>query len=958
VNARAALVALFLALAALAALPARAPAATLRGRILDPRGRAPVAGVHVKLTATDDTTDVHATSSAEDGTFQLTDLRLQEYRLDASRVGYAHLQRTLRVRRPDQDAGNLNLPEAAVRLRESVVEASPPPAVQRADTTEFMARAYRTHPDADAGELLAKMPGITVDNSTVKTNGETVQQVLVDGRPFFGTDPMIAIHSLPAEVVDKIQVFDKLSDQAEFTGFDDGQSVKTINVVLRPERRNGQFGKSYAGYGEDGRYIAGGNGNFLRGDHRLSLIGLTNNTNQQNFSAQDLLGVLNAANRGGGLFAGGANGPRSGGGRGRRGGGGGGGGGYGFGGGAGGFGGGPGAGSFLVGQQNGITQTNSVGGNYSGHWWKDLLANPSYFFNSTDNQNTEALDRQYSAPSDSVSRYRQNTTSDGRNYNHRVDARMEWTADSSNSVVELPRLYFQSNHATSEATGDNYGIAGQSLSHASSDNDAATTGDNLSNHLVLRHRFPTRGRTVSADLGASYSHKDGSSRLRSEAEYFQGAGSTNDTLDQQSTVSSSTTGLSARLAYTEPLGPAALLQLTYNPSVSYSRSDNQALDYDPATGGYTRPDTSLSNRFTSWSAAHNGGLALMVRRRGLNFMAHVAYQWSGLRAEETYPAATHLERGFYAVLPFLNLNYTVGEHENLRVFYRTSTRVPSISQLQNVLDNSNPLVLTAGNPNLRQSYNHTLVGRFSTAARASGRGLFLLLSVQRTDAYVGNSTFTAPQDTVLPGGVALKKGSQLVTPVNLDGAWNVNSFVTWALPVTRVKSVLNLSSGLAYARTPGLLNQAASIASTYTVSQGAVLSSNISEDVDFTVSYQGDYNIARSTLQPASNSNYYHHAAGVKLNLILRQVVVLRNELSNTVYNGLSGGFDQNILLWNAAVGWKLLADHKGEIRLAATDLLNQNRSATRTVADTYVQDTRNQVLGRYVMLMFTYTGR
>jgi hypothetical protein len=151
----------------------------------------------------------------------------------------------------------------ALELGEVAVEAAAPPVTQKADTTEFSARSFKTHPDATAEDLLAKMPGISIRNGTVTSNGETVQQVLVDGKPFFGGDPTLAIRNLPADVIDKIQVFDKLSDQAEFTGFDDGQSQKTINLMLRPDRRNSQFGKVYGGVGGEGQYLTGGNDNVM-----------------------------------------------------------------------------------------------------------------------------------------------------------------------------------------------------------------------------------------------------------------------------------------------------------------------------------------------------------------------------------------------------------------------------------------------------------------------------------------------------------------------------------------------------------------------------------------------------------------------------------------------------------------------------------------------------------------------
>jgi hypothetical protein len=469
-------------LATLAVLIAPAPAlaARVEGHLADHTSRAAVAGARLSLTNLSDTTEVHGVVSDDRGAFAFDGLSQRAYRLDASRVGYEPIRQTIVIRSERQDAGTIFMFTMPVLQPEVVVHESPPTAVQKADTTEFAAQAFKVNRDATAEDLVQKMPGITVDkNGNVTSNGEAVRQVLLDGRPYFGNDPTVALRNLPADVIDKIQVYDQLSDQAQFTGFDDGQSVKTLNITLRPDRRRAQFGKLYGGYGDQDRYLAGGNDSFLRGLTRLSLIGLANNVNQQNFSSQDLLGVLNTAGQRGG-FGGGPNGRRAGGGggggrgggRGGSGGGAGGGFGGGFGGGGGGGGiAGPGGGltntgSFLVGAQDGVTTTQSLGTDLSTTWWTTLRANVSYFFNHADNQDRQVLSRTFSAPVDSIARYGQNASPENWNTNHRVDARFEWTPDSSNSVVMLPRLYFQGNTTTNVLNGGNATAMGDPVNNA------------------------------------------------------------------------------------------------------------------------------------------------------------------------------------------------------------------------------------------------------------------------------------------------------------------------------------------------------------------------------------------------------------------------------------------------------------------------------------------------------------
>jgi hypothetical protein len=382
----------------------------------------------------------------------------------------------------------LQLTPEAVNISGVTVTESPAPAAQKADTTEFRASAVKTSKDATAEELVQKMPGVTLENGQVKAHGENVQQVLVNGRPFFGSDPAAAMRNMPAEVVDRIQVYDRASDQAEFSGFDDGGQQKTMNFILRNQKA--QFGKVYSGYGDRDRYQAGGNLTRLRGTTRLTLIGLANNINQRNFSPMDLFGAMSGNSGGQGgpriMMGGGGGGMRVGGGGGQQ--------VFRFGGG--GFGGGnfdP--SNFFVNQQGGISSTNSGGLNYVAQWGRKLSVSASAFLNGTKNENTNALAREYLPPQDSIAAYDQLLGSENWNGNQRFDARFEWTIDSLNSIILAPRLYFQKNHATSNGLASNRTLAGSEVSSSASLTDNLTEGDNVSNRLTLRHRFHKRGAT-------------------------------------------------------------------------------------------------------------------------------------------------------------------------------------------------------------------------------------------------------------------------------------------------------------------------------------------------------------------------------------------------------------------------------------------------------------------------------
>ncbi len=922
-----------------------AQAASLRGKFVDVTSNTVVPGVQVKLTSFADSADVHRATAKDDGTFEVTGLGLHAYRLEATRLGFEPLKIVIRVASAKQDAGTIGLTPEAVNLKGVTITASPAPAVIRNDTTEFRASAVKTNKDATAEELVQKMPGVTVENGQVKTNGEQVQQVLVNGKPFFGSDPTAAMRNLPADVIDRIQVYDRGSDQAEFSGFDDGQSQKTMNFILRNQQA--KFGKVYGGYGDRDRYQSGGNATYLKGPTRVTLLGLSNNINQQNFSPQDLFGAL--GNGGGGMrmmmFGGGrpGGGFRPGGG--------------GPGGvrmGGGGLGSGFDPGNFFVGQQDGISRTNSGGLNYTGQWGKRLNVTGSTFLNDSRTDNTQYLSREYTPPQDSTLTYGQTATTGTKNGNERFDGRIEWTPDSLNSVILTPRLYFQNTNADNLSNAANSAIAGNRLSQAFNQTANETDGNNLSSHVILRHRFAKKGRNISADLGWGHTYKNADASQYSLTDYLTGTASS-DTVDTQTGTETVTNNYTSRIALTEPFSKLIQLQATYNPSLSRSTSDARGLRFDPVTGLYSRPDSATSNSFENRNTVQNGGLAMLVTMGTWRWLSSAAYQHTELHSEQTYPLTQTIDRTFEDVLPAMTLSGTFKNKANLRLQWQTSTTPPSISQLQNVVDRSNPLSITSGNPDLRQSRNQSLQLRFSMADPFKSKSKFLFLNVTRTQAPVGNATFTAVRDTVV-SGVAVTRGTQYTRPVNLDESWTANAFGVYSRPISFLKSILSFNSGLTFTRTPTLLAQGVNRASTYVVRGGAVLASNISTNLDFTLTYFGTYNMTRNTLATTNTGDYFSHSAGMRLSATLKHGIVFREELSNNLQTGVPGQYGQNVVLWNTTVAKKFLKDDKGELRVTGTDVLGQDRSVSRSLTESYVQDTRNRTLGRFVQVVATYS--
>lgn len=903
---------------------------TIKALLIDDTDKKPVKGATVSLLLRKDSSTVQNTVSDSSGAFQFSNLSIDSFIIQVKGLNYQEYLSFLFLKEGENDMGAFSLTRKGKDLDNVTVVAKTPPVSQKADTIQYSASQYKVNPDANAEDLIKKMPGITVDKAgTVTTHGDQVRKVTVDGKDFFGDDATAALKNLPAEVIDKIQVFDKLSDQAQFTGFDDGNSTKAINIVTKTGNRNGQFGRIYAGYGTDDRYAAGGNVSFFNGDRRISVAGLFNNVNQQNFSNEDLLGVTSSgggANRVGGGNRGGGGGANRGGGN---------------------------AGNFLVGQQSGINTTNSIGINYSDKWSEKLNVSGSYFFNNSKTNNNQVSNVEYFLQDTADQFYDENSLSNTNNFNHRVNLRMEYKADSFNSFIFTPSISFQKNDRSNIVDGVRYYTLSDLISSTVYNNSSNISGFNTNNNLLYRHAFAKRGRTISVNFGVGANHRDGDILLQSINKFYESA--TNDSLQQQTSQLVNGINYSGNIAYTEPVGKKGQFQINYSPTISKNKSDQKVNQYDPVTDKYALFDTTLSNKFDNTVTSQNAGVSYRVGDRDNMFSIGVSYKYTSLSSDQLFPRAANVDKTFSNFLPNLMWRKKISTKSSINIFYRSNTNVPSVNQLQNVVNNNNPLFLTTGNPELRQQISNTLSGRYTFTNTTKGQSFFANVFLQQTNNYVANATYIASRDSVLSNNVILYKGSQLTKPINLDGFLSLRSFLTYAMPIKFIKSNINLNTGFTWSKIPGLVNYVSSKTNNYTYSAGAVVSSNISEYVDFNLSYNINYSVANNNVQLQQNNTYTVQNAGFQINLLSKNGWFLQNDVNNQSYKGLSAGFNQSYWLWNAALGKKFLKNQAGELKLSVFDLLKQNRSITRNVTESYIEDVQNQVLTQYFMLTFSY---
>jgi hypothetical protein len=902
---------------------ANAQSSIVSGRIYDQANQT-IVGANVVVMRPADSSMITGTTSDINGRFRVEVPNPGKVLIRISFIGFQDYFVAQELKGLPLKLGKIILKDKATELEAVQVMGEKTPVIQKGDTTEINAGAYKTNTDANAEDLVTKMPGISMQDGKVQAHGEAVQKVTVDGQDYFGDDASATLKNLPAEVVDKIEIFDKKSEQSEATGFDDGNTTKTINIVTKTQFRDGVFGKVFAGYGYEDKWKGGLNLNFFNGKRRFSILASSNNVNEQNFSSEDLLGVMSSGSgssgkRGGGRPGGGGSSND--------------------------------AGNFLVDQKSGITTTNSFGINYANQL-KKVTFSGSYFLNYSDNNSVNDLYRQYITSQNDGYTYSEKQDNNSKNWNHRFNFKIDWKIDSLNSIKFQPKVSFQQNDAESQLLGrNNFLTVLQSFS--SNDYSSKLQGLNVSAPLQYRHSFAKKGRTFSVNIAPGYNQNNGDSYLNSLTMYYADT-LTSDEQDQIANRDLQGLVLTANLAYTEPISKRAQLMFSYKTNYNKNNSDKETSDFSTTDLAYSILDTLLSNKFSSVYFSQSAGVDYRYQQEKWNLTTGLAYQYAQLDGEQVFPIDYSINKTFVSILPSAQFQYKYSKKKNLRISYRSSNKAPSVSQLQNVIDNTNPLQLSTGNPDLKQNWQNSLSLRYSTSNTEKSMSFMTLLSATMTQNYIVNHTTIAMQDSIV-GGILLAKGSQFTRPVNMDGYFNLRSFNIYSFPIAILKSNLNLNLGGAYTKSPGMINTQINYANSYNVGFGLGFSSNISESFDFLISSNTTYNNISNTLQSKSNSEYYNQSSKLKIQAMPWKWMVLQTDINHQYNSGLSEDYNKNYILWNAAVGCKFLKDDRAELRLSVFDILKQNNSITRNTTETYYEDVQTNVLQQYLLLTFSY---
>jgi hypothetical protein len=856
--------------------------------------------------------------SGQDGSFEIENIPVGNYIGIITFSGYNEIVQDFSIGagKNEYDAGTLYLLRAANVLADVVVKTSP--IVIKGDTTEFSASHFKTIPNASTEDLLKKLPGVEVErDGSIKAQGETVTRVLVDGKRFFGNDPKMATRNLPADIIDKIQVIDAMSDQSAFSGIDDGERIRTINIITKKDRKKGLFGKASVAAGNEQRNASAISANRINGNQRISFIGQRNNINNQNFSVQDFLGSMSQ------------------------------------GGGKGGNGGGKGGANVYTGNASGISTTTGAGINYNDVWSEKTEVSASYFYNNVNSINNRDRFRETFVANDSSLFNTNNLQSQNKNENHRADFELTQQFDSSNSVIVRSDYSHQKTNTLSES--NSYTTKGilTNLSDVHSINSSENFGYNLNNSLLYRHNFKKRGRTFSVNvLQASNTNERHSINVSYNNRYSRGI----DTTDQISSTMIDGKSIGANFSYTEPLSLKSILELTYNYNNNQSHSDQQTYKLDKVTGKHSIEVPNLTNLFENSNISHRGGVNYRMQiDPQWNYSVGMAVSHADL-VSNNLTKSTFLSQSFVNLFPNLNIQYKQNRSKNFRFSYRGSTRQPNVTQLQDVINNTNILNIRSGNPSLKQEFSNNVTLTYNAFNRRTYSNIFISLNGSAISNKIANTTtINSTNDSLLVDGYYLIPGAQFTKPRNINGAFNIGTNINYSFALKNPKANINLTSRFNYNRDVNLFNNVKSFTHNYIIGGTARLTMNFKDYIDLNFSSTSTYNIARYSIQSSQTGNFFNQRFSVEPTVTTKSGWILSNDFDYILTRGQSAGYNQSIPLWNAGLAKLFLKNKLGELRITVFDVLNANKSFSRNVEQNYVEDVRTDVLNRYFLLSFTY---
>ena len=936
---------------------------TVKMNLVDARTEEPVGFATASLTVKGDKSPLKYVLADSEGKASLQKVRKGTYVLKAELLGYVTYEQEIKVE-GNMDLGTLRMKEDVKILDAASVSAVGNPIIVKKDTIEYNASSFKTSDNDMLEDLLKKLPGVEVNSDgSITANGETIKKITIDGKTFFLDDPQLATKNIPAKIIEKVKVVEKKSDQAMFTGIDDGQEETIIDLSVMKGMMNGWFGNVMAGgghdvpdkgyYNDEHRFVDEGwryqgaaiVGNFKE-DSQISLILNANNTNNRGFN--DLAGSMMMGMRGGG------------GGMGR---------------GMGGFGGG-----------NGIT--SSWMGGVNGAWDLfdgDMELSGNYLYNGSDRFVEEESSKITFMEDGSRLLNTNSGTSMTGSQGHRFGIRLDHEFTKNTSILFEPQFNFgggsyaeRSDFSTRTAMGADTTFTNRGF------ND--NTGDNrnwsASGRLLFRQRLGKAGRTVSAQVNYNFSNNDmfGFNQSLTQTDFNSDGVFENDIVNQRFDQNSKGSSLSGRLVYTEPLTSSLFLEANYQYSWNMNKSGKNT--YNSGTDVFDASNLVYDRNGESYDPTYSSS----ILNRYINQTAGLTFSWQKEKINaqvgaQVNPTNTHNETNGKSydskVLnwsPSARVRYQINDNTNLMVFYNGRSAQPSTSQLMPVPDNTDPLNISLGNPYLKPYFNHNLRANF----RFTDMKSFTSVNANINGGLVQNAIANAQWYD--------QAGTQYSIPVNGPGTGSVNGMLMVNSPLGKSDFSIMSMTNARYNQSTSYIGTGSLDAGKYYDAETATFNyelfhtdfpdlgktdafaANRIQTMGFMqmlrFTYRNDFvelvaggrtNMSKSwyTMNVAGQKATWNNNVSFEMNWTLPFGMNLISDLNYNWYNGYATQQKPEFIL-NAEIT-QLLFKKTCTIALRAYDILNQAKNLSVTDASNYHQEVRNNTLGRYIVLSFTY---
>lgn len=897
----------------------------ISGTILDSLTNEGIEGATVSIIGPNNSI-LTSISSTKEGLFTLKQVPYGAYTIKVSFIGYKNHSQQITINPLiDQKPVLIRLPLSTTFLDDVQINIPIPAVVLKGDTTEYNAASFTTEPYADADALIEQLPGVEIDaDGKLIIEGEDVLRIMVDGKEFFSSDPRIAMKNLPADIIDKIQLIDERSDDAQFSGFDDGVRRKIINIVTKPDRRNGYFGKAAGGYGDQDRYNTGANINAFAGKKRLSINFVSNNVNQQDFSMQSLAGgetgedpqnrEQNAISR---------------------------------------------RNSRNNGGPAGLKETNNLAVNYNNEWSDQIKLNANYSFNNTDNSTISSLNREYLLGNRNNQLSIQHQQNTGKNQSHQADFKFDYKIDSNNSIIFKPNIRYQESSSISNSQNQTLLQTAEKVNSSIRNNDNSRNNFTLSGDFTYRRRLSTSGRTLTLTLNGSVNSNKGVAHNHSLTDFYNDAIlNRSDTVSNENNTNADGNGWTSRIAYTEPINKTSRLQANYSLRNTNNYSNRETFNFLAETGQFDELNTRLSNEFKNDYLYHSGGLGYLFSKGIYRFNVGMDFQQAQIHNLRIFPIENKTDGQFSSYLPNASFTYRVSKQKEIEINYTTATKAPSINQLQDVINNQNTLNIRVGNADLKQEYGHRFALNYKTANREKGTNFSVRMNAELSNNKIVNSILLASQDTLIGPDLILRKDGRFTKPENADGYYNIRANMTFGIPLKSLKMNMNFNTGAFYTHDIGLLNNETTFSNSSGFNQRIRISSRISQNIIYSFTLSGNYSVVKNNQNPDLSYKFYNQNLRNDFTFIFWKGIRTSSTLNYLYNTGFNDVDSRTSFLWNASIGKKLFKRQDAEITLTAYDLLKSNFSVSRNISEQFIEDRENNILNPYFILSFTYNLR